>query len=69
MTITFGPRRGEGNDHHQRLALHRNPQCEDHDEERLPAEVFVLYGPGVMLTVQMGEPVPDSLSNDPTPLH
>ncbi|MFY9838166.1 MAG: hypothetical protein WAK55_17195 [Xanthobacteraceae bacterium] len=32
-------------------------------------EVFVLYGPGVMLTVQMGEPVPDSLSNDPTPLH
>ena len=41
---------------------------DDHDEERLPT-VFVPYGPGVMLTVQMGEPVPDSLSNDPTPLH
>ena len=43
---------------------------EDHDEERQPAECLVLFGPGVTLTVQVGETGPDSpLSNDPTPLH
>jgi hypothetical protein len=38
-------------------------------KERQPADIFVLYGPGVTLTVQMGEPEPNSLSHDPTPLH
>jgi hypothetical protein len=38
------------------------------DKKRQPAEVFVLYGPGVTLTIQMGEPEPGGLSHDPTPL-
>jgi hypothetical protein len=39
-----------------------------HFTEILNGENNELYGPGVTLTVQMGEPEPDSLSHDPIPL-
>jgi hypothetical protein len=68
MTITFAPRQGEAmtviKGWHFTEILN-----DEGDRERQPAEVFVLYGPGVTLTVQMGEPEPGSLSHDPTPLH
>jgi hypothetical protein len=66
MTITFAPRQGDA------MTIikgwHFTEILDGENNERQPAEVFVLYGPGVTLTVQMGEPEPDSLSHDPIPL-